>query len=57
MLPEGYDNHLLISASGFSKMCKDMITISKLFLDVTLLVFTKKDATHILEFRINILIY
>lgn len=28
MLPEGYDNHLLISSSGFSKMCKDMITIS-----------------------------
>ena len=35
------------------KFLTDMITISKLFLDVTLLVFTKKDATHILEFRIN----
>ena len=35
------------------KFLTDMITISKLFLDVTSLVFTKKDATHILEFRIN----
>lgn len=28
MLPNGYEHHLLISSSGFSKMCKDMITIS-----------------------------
>jgi len=35
------------------KFLPDMISISKLFLDVTLLVFSKKDAAHILEFRIN----
>ena len=31
----------------------DIFTISKLFLDVTSLVFTKKDAAYILKFRIN----
>ena len=35
------------------KFLRDIFTISKLFLDVTSLVFTKKDATYILKFRIN----
>lgn len=32
MLPNGYENHLLIPSSGFSKMCKDMITISNVMM-------------------------
>jgi proliferating cell nuclear antigen PCNA len=32
MLPSGYENHLLIPSSGFSKMCKDMITISNVMM-------------------------
>jgi proliferating cell nuclear antigen PCNA len=32
MLPNGYENYLLISSSGFSKMCKDMITISNVMM-------------------------
>jgi len=32
MLPNGYDHHLLIPSHGFSKMCKDMITISNILM-------------------------
>lgn len=32
MLPTGYENYLLIPSSGFSKMCKDMITISNVMM-------------------------
>jgi proliferating cell nuclear antigen PCNA len=32
MLPEGYEKSLLVSSSGFSKMCKDMITISNVMM-------------------------
>lgn len=32
MLPTGYENFLLIPSSGFSKMCKDMITISNVMM-------------------------
>lgn len=32
MLPNGYENHLLVPSSGFSKMCKDMITISNVMM-------------------------
>lgn len=32
MLPTGYEHYLLIPSSGFSKMCKDMITISNVMM-------------------------
>jgi proliferating cell nuclear antigen PCNA len=32
LLPTGYEYSLLISSSGFSKMCKDMITISNIMI-------------------------
>jgi len=46
-------NAMIKSDSRSLKFLTDVFTISKLFLDVTLLVLTKKDATYILNFRIN----
>jgi hypothetical protein len=46
-------NAMINSDLRYFKFLTDIFTISKLFLDVTSLVFTKKDATYILKFRIN----
>lgn len=46
-------NAIINSDLGTLNFLKDIFTISKLFLDLTSLVFTKKDASYILKFRIN----